>query len=207
MGKLVKHRARLRSSSSGGVLKKRLFRGNQHANLKIPRDTDEQGINRTETRVSISISVLKYHKSLTENTNKFRESKVNTKNDNIADMGSFFILLDSKILKSVISFFGSCPECQKRSTEIISNPAQKKGLSLHLNLMYMGGDCDWNKFFYSSKELKSDNPGASPFEINYRVITAMKEIGKGFTGLSNFCGFIDLPPPMNVKAFNDMQEK
>ena len=35
----------------------------------------------------------------------------------------------------------------------------------------------------------------------------MEEIGKGFTGLSTFCGFINLPPPMNVKVFNDMQEK
>ena len=45
-----------------------------------------------------------------------------------------------------------------------SNPAQKKkGLSLHLNLMCMEDDCDWNKFFYTSKEVKCDNPGASPF--------------------------------------------
>ena len=71
----------------------------------------------------------------------------------------------------------------------------------------MEDDCDWNKFFYTSKEVKSDNPGASPFEINYRAIIAMREIGKVFTGLSNFCGFMNLPPPMNVKAFNDMQEK
>ena len=55
--------------------------------------------------------------------------------------------------------------------------------------------------------MKSDNPGASPFEINYRAIIAMRETGKGFTGLSNFCGFMNLPPPMNVKAFNDMQAK
>ena len=55
--------------------------------------------------------------------------------------------------------------------------------------------------------MKSDNPGASPFEINYRATIAMREIGKGFTSLSNFCGFMNLPPPMNVKAFNDMQEK
>ena len=55
--------------------------------------------------------------------------------------------------------------------------------------------------------MKSDNPGASPFEINYKAIIVMREIGKGFTGLSNFCGFMNLPPPMNVKAFNDMQEK
>ena len=32
------------------------------------------------------------------------------------------------------------------------------------------------------------------FEINYRAIIAMREIGKGFTELSNFCGFMNLPP-------------
>ena len=31
----------------------------------------------------------------------------------------------------------------------------------------------------------SDNPGALSFEINYRAIIAIGEIGKGFTGLSN----------------------
>ena len=74
----------------------------------------------------------------------------------------------------------------------------------------MEDDCDRNKFFYTSKKVKPDNPGASPFEINYRAIIAMRETGKGFTGLSNFCGFnfMNSPPPMlNVKAFNDMQEK
>ena len=54
--------------------------------------------------------------------------------------------------------------------------------------MCIEDDCDWNKFFYTSKEVKSDNPGASSFEINYRAIIAiMREIGKGFIVLSNFC--------------------
>ena len=62
-----------------------------------------------------------------ENTNKFGESvNVNVKADNITDMESCFMLLDIDILKSVI---------------------EKKGLSLHLNLMCMEEDCDWNKIF------------------------------------------------------------
>ena len=143
---------------------------------------------------------------MTENTSKFGESKVNAKADNITHMGSCFMLLDSDILKLVINLIGRCPKCQKRSVEIISNPARKKGVSLDLNLMCMEDDCNWNRFFYTSKEVKSNNPGASPFEINYRAIKDL-EIGKGFTGLSNFCSFLNLPPPMNVKTFNDMQEK
>ena len=119
---------------------------------------------------------------------------MNAKADNITYMGSHFMLLYSNILKSVINLIGSCRKCQKRSVEIIGNPAQKKGLSLHLNLICMGNDCDWNKFFYTNKEVKSNNAGASPFEINYRAIIAMREIGKGFTELSNLCGFMNLPP-------------
>ena len=82
MGKPVKHRAKLRRRSSSGLFKKRLFRWNQHANLETPRDTAEQEMNRTETRVNISTSASKFHKSLRENTNKFGVSKVNTKDDN-----------------------------------------------------------------------------------------------------------------------------
>ena len=192
-----------------GVFKKRLFRRNQYVNLKTQRNTAEQGKNRTEIRVNISTSASKFHNSWRENTNKFGESvNMNVKADNITDMRSCFMLLDIDVLKSVINLIGSCPKFQKRSVEIISNPpAQKKGLSLHLNLMCMKDDCDWNTFFYISKEGKSYNPGASPFEINDRAIIAMRKTEKGFTGLSNFCGFMNLPPPMKVKAFNDMQKK
>ena len=55
-------------------LRRSSFRRNQHVNLKSQRDTTEQGMNRTETRVNISTSASKFHKSLRENTNKFGES-------------------------------------------------------------------------------------------------------------------------------------
>ena len=35
----------------------------------------------------------------------------------------------------------------------------------------------------------------------------MKEIGKGYSALEKFCDLMNLPPPMNVKAFNDIQYK
>ena len=35
----------------------------------------------------------------------------------------------------------------------------------------------------------------------------MREIGRGHTSLSPLCGVMNLPPPMNIKAYNDMQEK
>ena len=35
----------------------------------------------------------------------------------------------------------------------------------------------------------------------------MREIGRGHTSLSVLCGVMSLPPPINIKAYNDMQEK
>ena len=47
----------------------------------------------------------------------------------------------------------------------------------------------------------------SPFEINYRTVIAIRELEKGHSGLEKFCGLMNLPPQMNVKAFNDIQDK
>ena len=79
----------MRRSSSVGVFKKRLFRRNQHVNLKTQRDTANQGMNRTETRVNISTSASKFHKSLREKTPVNLVNylvNVNAKADNITDI-------------------------------------------------------------------------------------------------------------------------
>ena len=67
--------------------------------------------------------------------------------------------------------------------------------------------CDWKQSFYSSKEVEKQCSGMSRFEINYRTVIAMKEIGKGHSALEKFCDLMNIPPPMNVKAFNDIQYK
>ena len=36
---------------------------------------------------------------------------------------------------------------------------------------------------------------------------AFREIGKGYSALETFCGIMNMPAPMNVKAFNEMQLK
>ena len=48
--------------------------------------------------------------------------------------------------------------------------------------------------------------GRSGFDINTRIIIAFREIGKGFTALLSFCGFMNIPPPMTQKSFGDIQD-
>ena len=45
------------------------------------------------------------------------------------------------------------------------------------------------------------------FEINNHVIIAMREIGRGHTALKTFCGVMNMPPPLQIISFNEMQQK
>ena len=76
-----------------------------------------------------------------------------------------------------------------------------------LNFVCDSEICDWNQSFYTIKCLNQtlgcDNQS---FEINNRAITAMTEIGGGHTALKTFCGFLNMPPPMQIKSFNEMQQ-
>ena len=81
----------------------------------------------------------------------------------------------------------------------------KKGLSLQLNFTSGEEDCDWNKSIYAKKKkIKIVNPWASAFEVNYRAIY---ERNWKRIYCINFCGFMNVPPAINVKPFNDMQDK
>ena len=48
--------------------------------------------------------------------------------------------------------------------------------------------------------------GNQSFEINNCAIIVMKEIGRGHTALKTFCGFMNMPPPIQIKSFNEMQQ-
>ena len=48
--------------------------------------------------------------------------------------------------------------------------------------------------------------GNQSFEINNCAIITMKEIGRGHTALKTFCGFMNMPPPIQIKSCNKMQQ-
>ena len=76
-----------------------------------------------------------------------------------------------------------------------------------LNFVCDSEICDWSQSFYTSKRL-NQTPGCDnqSFEMNNRAIIAMIEIGRGHTALKIFCDFMNMPPPILIKSFNDMQQ-
>ena len=76
---------------------------------------------------------------------------------------------------------------------------EKQGLTFLLE--FRCERCHWNQKYYTSKQTETSKY-KTPFEINTRAIVAMREIGKGLTSLKMPFGYLNMPPPMQIAAFN-----
>ena len=114
----------------------------------------------------------------------------------------FYILIDSRIFRDIIDIIGICPDC-KENIEYDINIDEKKGLSQ--SLKFSCYSCGWYKSFWTSREVKTKERGRKRFDINTRIIIAFREIGKAFASILTFCGFMNIPPPMTRKSFQDIQ--
>ena len=119
-----------------------------------------------------------------------------------------YLLIDTRIFQEIIDLIGRCPECSSK-VNFVHDVESKKGLSHLLNLSCLC--CDWTKIFWTSCEVEKpkdarESRGRSSFDINTRIIIAFREIGKGFTAIKTFCGFMNIPPPMTQKSFADIQD-
>ena len=112
-----------------------------------------------------------------------------------------FMLIDTRILKDVVSNTGTCPICSNK-INLSSDLAKKQGLAFLLE--FRCERCHWNQKYYTSKQTEISKY-KTPFEINARAMVAVREIGKGLTSLKMLCGYLNMPPPMQIAAFNSLQ--
>lgn len=202
-----KRRSTLRRKAGGKRLFKKRTYKDKGETLK-PVELEEQ---EETTDFSVSSTPPSYistsSKKLNISSNMARYETTSDIEESSDDLflPSTYLLLDSDILKSIIELVGACPNCNHRAVQVESDKLLKQGLSM---LLYFVCDsCGWKKSFYTSKRTKrtAAGNGNQPFEINIRAVIAMREIGKGYNGLSLFCGFMNMTPPMQIKAFNEMQ--
>ena len=45
-------------------------------------------------------------------------------------------------------------------------------------------------------------PGRPAFDVNARSVVAFRELGKGHTAMTKFCGFMNIPNALHRKAYN-----
>ena len=62
-------------------------------------------------------------------------------------------------------------------------------------------ECDFSITFCNSPvSQKYDNPRSKVYDINVRLVYALRAIGKGAAGGAVLCGLMNLPPPFNKFA-------
>ena len=64
-------------------------------------------------------------------------------------------------------------------------------------------DCSWEKTFFSS--IKPEH--CRSFDINKRIIYAMRRIGVGLARIKTFLALMDLPSPMSHSAYDKLSNK
>ena len=111
------------------------------------------------------------------------------------DLAWCYILFDTRVLSDSINTIGSCPSCTEK-IKFIHDVDAKKGLAHFLNLSCT--KCDWSATFPSSKQVEkkkeeSKSKGRPAFDVNTRSVIDMREVGRGFTALQIFCGFMNIP--------------
>ena len=112
---------------------------------------------------------------------------------------SYYLLIDSDILETVIQTIGRCPIDNCCGKVKLKNKFSKK-MGLSCNLELSCAICEWQTNILTSKKI----PTSRAFDINLHSIIAFRENGKGHTGLESVCSYLNLVPPMNKNAYNKL---
>ena len=172
---------------------KRRFSGNQHSNSKrkeqekIEEDATVKGRGRpstTESKLSISSKKI-------SDLDKPKPSEL--KEDVLDDLNiTGFRLLDMELVSQAFSSL-RCAECGNFQVTLMENHFERKGCASSLRLLCE--NCGWKlEFNTSKKQTKS-------FEVNRRLVYAMRLLGKGHSGAKRFCTLMNMPPPPTARAY------
>ena len=95
------------------------------------------------------------------------------------------MLVNFKVLKEMITSFCKCPSCGDAVN--MHNVADSR-MGFANKLEVTCSSCCWKQQSFMSKECSQEGRTTrSPFEVNVRAVTAFREIGKGHSGIENFC--------------------
>ena len=159
---------------------KKSCRNETHRNCADSNDADAQSTS------SATVSASSQKINVAKSPNATKESPHAT--------GYRFIDIEilSEVFQQVV-----CKECGESSSLVLEDKKfERKGCASHLRLRCE--ECGWVFSFYSSKKVKKS------FDVNKRLVYAMRSIGKGHASMKRFCTHMNMPPPMQFKAYRDL---
>ena len=90
-----------------------------------------------------------------------------------------------------------CKECGGFNSCLVleDKPTERKGSASHLRVRCE--ECGWVYTFYTSKKIQHG------FDVNRRLVYAMRSIGQGHASIKRFCAHMNMPAPLGYTAYRD----
>lgn len=105
-----------------------------------------------------------------------------------------FRLIDMEILSAIFKQL-PCKECSRLELILHEDTFKRKGCASYLRLLCIS--CGWIEEFYTSSQVSRF------FEVNRRLVYAMRSIGCGSTSAKRFCGIMNMPPPPRPTSYSN----
>ena len=110
-----------------------------------------------------------------------------------------FVIFDVKILCQFLEENFLCPGCKQKNISCAVNLDKKLGFCNTLETEC--SSCSFKKDIDSSGSVDDELSGRPMKEINIRMVSFIRSIGRGHSALDNFCLFVNSPPPMTKKNY------
>ena len=176
--------------------KKRKFQGNRHSKTEpVQPDIDlESGSPILDGTADEDNSALDL--DLCASAKKIRAANCSEVDQSDLTPQGGFILIDSAILFEFLSSNMRCGECGHYSVKTGFKANSKSGFSHEIEAKCE--NCSkWSAGFKTSRA--SSKSGHS--EINLRMVSYVRSLGRGFSALQNFSLYVNSPPPMTKNNY------
>ena len=205
-----------------GYVKKRVFCGNQHVNKKKAKHSvntqlptascnnvvqspgqvgpsDRNSLENLRTSTSFEDSEgyrssISFSKIEALDDNPTSSTPIPSGNEKVIHG---YRLVDIKLLGNVFDRL-CCPNCFKQTLALEENPKNKKGFSTCLEVVCECG------FTITTNTSEKCGKG---FEVNCRMVYAMRACGQGFAGVERFATFLNMPKPMTTNNYEKISRK
>lgn len=182
------------NAKKGGRAKKRRFCGNRYTSsgtTACDNSSETNGLpiidspSASSSNDTVSSSAKKI--KLIDRYEHSRESS-----DSVKDQDGF-ILMDLSLLFDFVTKNMTCPECKHYSVSCELNESGKKGYAHEI--CFKCANCqDWTTKLLSSKSVSDCK--SSYQDVNVRMVSFVRSLGRGYSALQNFSLHLNSPPPM-----------
>ena len=191
------------------------FQGNRHTGSIKKTVLSEQASEAHQVEVEEDIPAVDHVnmsvQSLNDTVTSTSATKLNLSIDSTVLPESvcnnnFFFLFNFQIFKNILEMVGACKNCDKGSISLHHIFDERKGFSCKFNIKC--SSCDWTHEFFSSSECCSfpekSSHGQKTQEVNIRSMIAFREFGKGHEAMKLYATMMNMPPPMCLKSYNNL---